>query len=342
VDTGLEVERNFLAASVSAVVPFGLVVNGRTVQRAGAPSAHEGTHATVTEGRAFAAVLNGVGADYFRTVGLPLLRGREFRATEALDGNAPAVAIIDDTLARQLWPEGDALGQRIQYADTDRKPDATIEIVGIVPTTRFRLFEKRPRGALYLPFARASERSAFLHVRWASLPPGGEAAVGGLLRRTVLGDAPGLAILSARTFRDHLDADPSQAMVRAGATLFSAFGALALGLAVVGVYGVKAYAVTRRTREIGIRMALGARADIVLWMILRDGAVMLALGLVFGLCLAVATGRLLGGLLYGVSALDPVAFTTAPALLAATALLACWLPARRATRIEPMAALRVE
>jgi putative ABC transport system permease protein len=375
VDTGLQVERNFLleveassggddrrrepalyqqlaerlsalpgveSASVSAVVPFGLVVNGRTVQRAGAASAPDATGATAAEGRAFAALLNGVGADYFRTVGLPLLRGREFRATEASEREAPAVAIIDDTLAGQLWPGGDALGQRIQYAGAGSKADATIEIVGIVPTTRFRLFERWSRGALYVPLARASERSAFLHVRLASRPRGGEAALGGLLRRTLLAVEPGLVILSARTFREHLEADPSLAMVRAGAATFSAFGAVALGLAVVGLYGVKAYAVARRTREIGIRMALGARADTVLWMVLRDGAVMLSLGLLLGLGLAVATGRLLGRLLYGVSALDPVAFTTAPLLLAATALLACWLPARRATRIDPMVALRVE
>nr|MDQ2660068.1 FtsX-like permease family protein [Verrucomicrobiota bacterium] len=131
-------------------------------------------------------------------------------------------------------------------------------------------------------------------------------------------------------------------IVRAGASLFSVFGFVALGLAVVGVYGVKAYSVARRTREIGIRMALGAQRQAVQWMILREGFVMLASGLAIGLLLAAATGKLLSGILYEVGAFDPVAFTLAPLLLAVAAILATWLPARRATRINPMIALRTE
>ncbi len=130
--------------------------------------------------------------------------------------------------------------------------------------------------------------------------------------------------------------------MRAGAALFSVFGGLALGLAVVGVYGVQAYAVARRTREIGIRMALGANAADVLRLILREGALMLTAGVVLGLALSIATGKIVSGLLYEVSALDPVAFTIAPIVLAAAAFVACWLPARRATRISPLAALRTE
>ncbi len=130
--------------------------------------------------------------------------------------------------------------------------------------------------------------------------------------------------------------------MRAGAALFSVFGGLALGLAVVGVYGVQAYAVARRTREIGIRMALGANAADVLRLILREGALMLTAGVVLGLALSIATGKIVSGLLYEVSALDPVAFTIAPIVLAAAAFVACWLPARRATRISSLAALRTE
>jgi len=124
--------------------------------------------------------------------------------------------------------------------------------------------------------------------------------------------------------------------------LFPVFGALALLLAILGVYGVKAYSVARRTREIGIRMALGARPNVVHWMILREGSFMLAGGIVIGLLLAIATGKILSGILYQVSALDPVAFPIALLLLAAATLLATWLPARRATRISPMMALRTE
>jgi ABC-type antimicrobial peptide transport system permease subunit len=131
-------------------------------------------------------------------------------------------------------------------------------------------------------------------------------------------------------------------LVRAGAALFSIFGALALGLAVVGLYGVKSYSVARRTREIGIRMALGAQAGAVLKMIMREGSIMLVSGIAIGLLLAIATARILSGILYGVGALDPVAFTVAPLVLAIAALIATWLPARRATQINPIQALRTE
>jgi len=162
------------------------------------------------------------------------------------------------------------------------------------------------------------------------------------LRRTVREVDSALPILSLKSFAQHLESNFQLWIVRAGAAMFSVFGALALGLAVVGLYGVKAYSVARRTREIGIRMALGAQRGEVLRMFLREGSVMLVCGLVLGLLLAAGTGKILSGLLYEVGALDPVAFTVAPTLLAAAALVATWLPARRATRISPMAALRTE
>ena len=139
-----------------------------------------------------------------------------------------------------------------------------------------------------------------------------------------------------------MEANPQLWIVRAGAGLFSIFGGLALALAVVGIYGVKAYSVARRTREIGIRMALGAQRRAVLWMFLREGLTMVAAGLVLGFLLAIGTGKMVSSILFEVSPLDPFAFTLAPALLAAAALLATWLPARRATRITPMEALRNE
>jgi ABC-type antimicrobial peptide transport system permease subunit len=153
---------------------------------------------------------------------------------------------------------------------------------------------------------------------------------------------PALAVLSLKTFAQHIESNADLWLVRAGAALFSIFGGLALGLSVVGVYGVRAYAVARRTREIGIRMALGARPGTVQWMFLREGSVMLGVALVIGLLFAVGTGKVVSGLLYQVGALDPIAFTIAPVLLAAAALLATWLPARRAAHVDPMVALRTE
>ena len=348
-------------ASVSATVPFGMISLSRKLQRAGLQAAPDAKPATAAEGLAFSADWNSVGADYFATVGLPVLRGRAFNQAEATQSGGPMVAIIDEVLAKKLWPEGDALGQRIQYA-SDNAPTAkgggtgvgatadlsgetgkeTIEVVGIVPTTKQQLFEKDPRGQIYLPFASGFQSNVSFYVRFRSLAPGAEASTADLLRRTVREVDPALPILSLKSFAQHLDSNFQLWVVRAGAAMFSVFGGLALGLAVVGLYGVKAYSVARRTREIGIRMALGAQPGMVLRMIMREGSIMLFSGIVIGLLLAAATGKILNGMLYEVGALDPVAFTFAPLVLAIAALFATWLPARRATRISPMAALRTE
>ncbi len=224
----------------------------------------------------------------------------------------------------------------------EEKQEETIEIVGIVPATRHALFEKEPAGGIYLPFARGFQSDIFFFVRFRSLASGNETATADLLRRTVYDVDPSIPIISLRTFAQHLDSNLDLWLVRAGAALFSIFGGLALGLAVVGLYGVKAYSVARRTREIGIRMALGAQAGAVLRMIMREGAIMLVSGVAIGLLLAVATAKIVSGLLYGVGALDPVAFTVAPAVLTVAALIATWLPARRATRVNPAQALHAE
>jgi predicted permease len=342
-------------AGLSAMVPFGINFVKRDVQRAGIHPAADSKPATAADGRAFSSWWNSVGADYFAAVGLPLLRGRCFTATEANQPGGPAVAIIDEVLAKKLWPDGDALGQRLQFpvrpentpensaADSNEiKRGESIEIIGIVPTTRVRLFEKEPAGTLYLPFARAFHSDAFFYVRFASLRAENEAATADLLRRTVQNVDPALPVLELRTFAQHMDGNPQLWIVRAGASLFSIFGGLALGLSVVGIYGVKAYSVARRTREIGIRMALGAQGKTVLWMILREGFVMVAAGIVLGFLLALATGKIVSAILFQVSATDPFAFTIAPVVLMTAALLATWLPARRATKISPMAALRTE
>jgi putative ABC transport system permease protein len=336
-------------ASISSTVPFGLISLDKKVQRGGVNPPPDTRPATAAEGRAFTASWNSVGADYFKTVGLPLLRGRVFNAVEAMHQTSPTVAIIDEVLAKKLWPDGDALGQRIQFAEKDLprakgsgETRAQIEVVGIVPYTRASLFERDPDGTLYLPFAGGFQSNVFFHLKFAPNAGREPGATADLIRRTVREVDPAVPILSLKTFARHLDGNFELWIVRAGAALFSVFGGLALALATVGVYGVKAYSVARRTREIGIRMALGARRETVQWMILREGAVMLASGVILGLILAVGTGKLISGMLYEVGALDPLAFTIAPLVLAAAALFATWLPARRATRISPMAALRTE
>lgn len=350
-------------ASISATVPFGMIWLSKNIQRAGVHPGPDDKPATAAEGLAFNAAWNSVGADYFTAVGLPVVRGRAFNATETTQEGGAKVAIIDDVLAKKLWPNGDALGQRIQFAADNAprakgsggsnvaisqdlsgevKPNETIEIIGLVPATRHALFEKDPSGAIYLPFAQGFQSDVSFFIRFHSLAPGTEIMTADLLRRTVRDVDPAIPIVSLKTFPQHLDSNLQLWMVRAGAALFSIFGALALGLAVVGLYGVKAYSVARRTREIGIRMALGAQPATVLWMFLREGSIMLFSGIAIGLLLAMVTGKILSGVLFEVGALDPIAFTAAPALLAAAALIATWLPARRATRVNPMRALRTE
>jgi len=337
-------------ASISSIVPFGMFELSRKVQRAGVHPASDAKPATAAEGLAFEVAWNSVGAGYFSVVGLPVTRGRGFTETEATQPG-PKVAIIDEVLAKKLWPDGDAVGQRIQYADQKGGTSAdlnsgekeSMEIVGIVPATRHALFEtEEPVGGIYLPFARGFQSDISYFVRFRSLAPGSEAAAADLLRRAVRDVDPSIPIISLRTFAQHLDSNLDLWLVRAGAALFSIFGALALGLAVVGLYGVKAYSVARRTREIGIRMALGAQAGAVLRMIMWEGSIMLISGVAIGLLLAIATAKILSGILYGVSALDPIAFTVAPLVLTLAALIATWLPARRATRVDPVQALRAE
>jgi predicted permease len=337
-------------ASISAIVPFGMFELSRKVRRAGVHPASAAKPASPAEGLAFEVAWNSVGADYFSVVGLPVTRGRGFTETEATQPG-PKVAIIDEVLAKKLWPDGDAIGQRIQYADQKGGTSADLnngekegmEIVGIVPATRHALFEtEEPVGGIYLPFARGFQSDISYFVRFRSLAPGSEAAAADLLRRAVRDVDPSIPIISLRTFAQHLDSNLDLWLVRASAALFSIFGALALGLAVVGLYGVKAYSVARRTREIGIRMALGAQAGAVLRMIIWEGSIMLISGVAIGLLLAIATAKILSGILYGVGALDPIAFTVAPLVLTIAALIATWLPARRATRVDPVQALRAE
>ena len=231
---------------------------------------------------------------------------------------------------------------KVDEADGQIRPGESIEVVGIVPHTRNAFFEEGPANYVYVPFSRGFQSNVHFLAKFSSLPQGSEASAADLLRRSIMSVDAELPIISIKTFEQHLNGNLQLWLVNAGAVLFSAFGMLALGLAVVGVYGVRAYSVARRTREIGIRMALGARRSAVQNMILREGAATLAAGLVLGLLLAFATGILVSSLLYEVSALDPVAFTVAPLVLVAAGLLATWLPARRATHISPMAALRTE
>jgi len=351
------------SVSVASLAPFGLATVNRPVQRAGARPAPGDHPMTAADGLAFNVRWSSVGADYFATMGLPLLRGRAFTKTEAEVVGAPAVAVIDEVLAKKLWPQGDALGQRIQWAErgdpkapgggsgtmgisddlarTAQDPQS-VEIVGIVPVTRWELFQRGAGGQVFVPFAQGYRTGVFFQVRTTPNAARADAVLRDLLRREIRLAAPGVPVFSVKTFRQHVDTSPQLWIVQSAATVVSIFAGLALDLAMVGVYGVMAYAVVRRTREIGIRTALGAKPGAVLRMIVREGLLMTFGGAALGMLLALGLARASSAMLYQVSPADPVTFTLAPVVLVVTALFACWLPAHRAAKVDPMVALRAD
>ncbi len=285
------------------------------------------------------ALYTSISSDYFKAMGVTLLRGRTFTDAEVRADKAPAVAVIDEALAKKLFPNGDALGQRIRY--TQPRADGSspeLEVVGIVAAHRHDALQRQDRPRVFVPFSRDFQASLYLHVR-TSLPA--EAAVPAL--RTALHNIdPLMPVLGITPMSDLLGRNIQLWIVRLGAALFGIFGGVALLLAVVGVYGVKSYAVARRTKEIGIRMAIGAHPRDVFNLIMKQGVLQTALALSVGLVLALLVGRMLASFLYQVSPMDPLALGLAALMLAGSALLACFLPARRATKVSPMVALRSE
>jgi predicted permease len=343
-------------ASLASVVPFGDFTEGRQVQRVGAeqaggpkPAEGGGTSLSYGAGPTAPSDRNGVGAnyyvigrDYFQALGIPILRGRGFTEGEEQPSTGPRVVIVDEPLARRLFQGADPLGQYIYFPGRDEADTRPLEVVGIVGGTRHSLFDREPGPHVFVPFGQRYRGNMNLHIRTASSGPETDAAMLRAVRQQVRSLDERVPIIASTTMREYRDRSMSAWIVRAGANLFSVFGGLAVFLAVVGVYGVRAYLVSRRTREIGIRVALGAAAGDVLWLVLREGFVLVAAGLAIGFLLAAGTGRLVSSLLYEVNAFDPLIFSVAPLLLAIAALLACYIPARRAAKVVPVTALRME
>jgi ABC-type antimicrobial peptide transport system permease subunit len=256
-----------------------------------------------------------------------------------------------------LFPGENPVGRQIQIATSDDEtpPSGTgvvvsgrqgrtpvMEVVGVVAGLRHDLFDKAPVAHLYVPSGRNHRSWMNLHVRAAGNDPAVEAATLQALRREIRAVDGRLPILGLKTMVQHRDASLLYWVVKAGAQVFTVFGVLAVFLAVVGLYAVKAYVVARRTREIGIRMALGATPGGVVWLVLREGLGLTLAGLTVGFLVAAGIGQVVGSMLYEVSSFDPAVFALASLVLALAALAACYLPARRATRIAPVAALRTE
>ena len=325
---------------VGTMLPYGNFTTSRRIMSTRATLSTDPKAPDVGASALFTATLPG----YFDAIGVKVLRGRDFTQAECETRDGRRIAIIDEIIAKKLFPNEDPIGQHVRFTvpPTDGSPN-DMEVVGLVNTHRHDVQEEvATTGRLFVPFAQGYSGNVFLHVRFNTQDRQAVAGMIPTMRSSLRAIDPDLPIIAIVPWVDLMEKSVGLWVVRLGATLFGAFGLIALLLAVVGVYGVKAYAVACRTREIGIRMALGAHRSDVFALIMRQGALQTGLAVAVGLLLSLAAGRVLAQILYQVSPSDPFALVTSSVLLAAAALLACFLPARRATQVNPMMALRTE
>jgi putative ABC transport system permease protein len=273
--------------------------------------------------------------DYFRAMRIPLRSGRTFNSRDGKD--AVPVIMINEAFARQYFPGQNALGQRVVVGASPGDPKPAREIIGVVATSKHETLTAPDKPEFYIPFAQAPDRYMDIVLRPSRANPSG---IDSMLRHAVHEIDPQQFVPTTKLLEDSLTG--TLARPRFNMTLLGLFAGLAMILAAVGIYGVIAYSVTERTREIGIRMALGAQQRQMLTMILRQSLNMAAIGIVIGLGAAFATTRLLGALLYGVGATDLPTYFAVIVVLSAAAFLASLLPARRAMKVDPMVALRYE
>ncbi|MCF3651536.1 ADOP family duplicated permease [Synoicihabitans lomoniglobus] len=291
------------------------------------------------DGRSYAG-FTAVSRDYFSLLGINVLRGRTFTTAESTEPDGPGVAIIDQSLARSLFGDRDAIGQRVflgEEAAASGDLARSLEIVGIVRSPRDHVFEDAAPARIYRPLGQAPESNIYLHL--GTSEPQRRAPT---IRRELQAFDPATPVLFIRPLSSFVENNVNSLLVKLAALIFGIFGGIALLLAIVGVYGVKSHAVTRRTREIGIRMALGAHPREVMGLILRQGALQTLVGLMLGTALSLAASRALASMIYQATQTDVLALIVSGAVLGLAVLLACYLPARRATRVDPATTLRSE
>ncbi len=275
--------------------------------------------------------VNIVSRGYFDTMGVPLVLGRDFTGQDRT--GAPGVVIVNEAFTRRFWPGEDPLGKRIHDGGPE---NPALEVVGVVKDGKYRSLRETGRPHYFLPLGQNYSGTMTVHVRTGGRPD----ALLPLVRREVEALDPNLPLFNVKTLRQHLGIALFPTQV--AATLLGVFGGLGLALVAVGLYGVMSYGVSQRTHEIGIRMALGAQPGNIFRLVVGQGMVMAAVGLAAGLAGAWGLTRLVRSFLFGVTPTDPLTFAGVSALLAGVALLACWIPARRATRVDPLVALRYE
>ena len=323
------------AVALASTVPLGQFHEGRPVDRPGVKQ----------EPLPYGPTYRVISADYFKALGLTMVRGREFTTTEETSPTAPRVAIIDTVLAKQLFPNEEPIGQTIRFTRREGsayKDYEPMTIVGISPTMQEELLDRGEDAHIFVPFGPDYRPAMNVHLRSANPDSDALAAMVETTRREIRAVDPQLPILELTTFQKFHDNSLELWGIRTWGRVLLVFGMLALGMAVAGIYGVKSYLVSRRTREIGIRMALGARPGDVLRMVMRESLGLTFAGLALGLPIALAMGKLMDAVLVDVSSFDPVTFILSPLVLATAAMIASYLPARRATQVNPLRALRTE
>jgi len=275
-----------------------------------------------------------VSADYFKAMGIPLRRGRLFTERDTKD--SPRVALINETMAKRIFPDEDPVGKRITFDNRQKQNPEWFEIVGIVGDVKQYGLDQVTTMQTYEPYTQQTFSYMTLVVRTAGDPTNLSAAI----RSEILKLDKEQPATNIKTLNEFFST--SIAQQRFSVVLLAVFAAVALVLAAVGIYGVLSYAVTQRTHEIGIRMALGAGRRDVLRLVVGQGMLLTAIGVVGGLVAAFALTRLMASLLFGVTATDAVTFGSVASVLLVVALLACYIPARRATKVDPLTALRYE
>lgn len=314
------------SASVAASVPMGLYSYGESLKidgyqpPKGQPSPRAGD--------------NAVSPGYFETMHIPLLRGRAFLDSDNL--NSPRVTIINKAMADRYWPNQDPIGHSFVV---NGDPGRAVKVVGIVQNSRTVSVSDTIGPYFYLPLAQHYAKPATLQIRTSAADPGSMSQeMLGVIRSV----EPAMPVFDVQTMKEALDTPNGTLLYEMGAGLAGALGILGLLLATIGVYGVISYSVAQRTPEIGVRIALGARRSQIVKMVLRQGLVIIAVGIVIGVLLAAASSQMMSDLLVGVRPLDPLTYGAASLFLALVALVACYAPVRRATRVDPMVTLRYE
>ena len=313
------------SVSYAYSVPFGYYSAGELVEVEGKP--------VPADQRPPAVSYNVVGADYFDTLRIPLVRGRSFSVQD--DEGASRVAIVNQLMADRMWPGENAIGRRFRMQGNDT---SWMEVVGVSKDGKYNFIFQDPTMYFFVPMAQHYRAMRAMHVRTGGSPD----ALAPLVQKEIRALDPHLPIYDVRSMRRMLDGGNGFFLLHMGALFGGALGLLGLALALIGIYGVVSYSASQRTQEIGVRMALGAQRRDILRLVVGHGLALVGVGIVLGLAAAFGISRLMGSLLFGISATDPLTFVSVPLVLGAMAFVASYLPAFRATRVDPMRALRSE